>query len=49
MQCLFLAHTQGSKHFLLQLSLEYPDGSTTDLVTVQYHIIGIGLDLCVGM
>ena len=48
-QGFFLTHAKGSKHFFLQFALEDPDRTSANLVAIQYHVVSIGLDLCIGM
>ena len=49
MQRFLAGHAQGVKHFLLQFALEDPDRTSADLVSIQYHIVGICLDLRIRM
>src|SRR5215813_3343723 len=49
MLLLMLIHSQCSKHFFLQLFLIDPYGATANFISIQYHIISIGLDIGIRM
>ena len=40
---LLFCESQQIKHFLLQGCIVYSDGTTTNFISIQYQIIGIGL------